>query len=267
MGLTIVDTVGWRILPRAGGPIVSVPRGGMRRLVQLAVLTLPILPGTLVAQDPDWTVLSVQMNADLSAADGSAEVTMRYVLGPDSGRMLPLTRPVRFELLGFGDATVERVSVSSGRSFELWPTQGSHRAASLFLSEVTAGSTVPLEVRYRVEAAVHEDGPRLRARIPTLTGPAEPIGEDGVGFTARLILPPEWVASEGFPSGLREDTDGVWSVSLQTSPSMVGFRGRSDGLWRPGVPLAVDLVTLLILLGFSAVGWRHLSGVARRARA
>jgi len=207
------------------------------------------------------------MDADLSSGDGSAEVTMRYVLGPTSGPILPLAQPVRFELLGFGDATVERLTVSNGRSVELWPTQGSHRAASLFLPVATTGSTVPLEVRYRVEAAVHEDGAQLRARIPTLTGTAEPSGDAGAGFTARLILPSEWMVSEGFPSGLREDIDGTWAVSLQTSPSMVGFRGRSDGVWRPGVPFAVDLVTLLILLGFSAVGWRHLSGVASRSRA
>ena len=123
-----------------------------------------------------------------------------------------------------------------------------------------------VELSYRVDAAVVDEAGHLSARIPVLTGPPAVAGADG-SFTARLRLPEGWIVSEGFPSGLRLDGDGSWSVGLQVTPSMVGFRGRSDGTWRPSVPLVVDLLTVLILLGFSAVGWRHLSGVARRARA
>ena len=123
-----------------------------------------------------------------------------------------------------------------------------------------------VELSYRVDGAVVDEGGRLRAWIPVLTGPPAAAGAEG-GFTARLRLPEGWMVSEGFPSGLRPDDDGSWSVGLQVAPSMVGFRGRSDGRWRPSLPLMVDLLTVLVLCGFSTVGWRHLSGVARRARA
>ncbi len=230
-------------------------------------VVVSLVPPPVVAQDPGWLVRSVHMDADLSSADGVADVVVRFELRAIGGDALPASQPLHFELLGFGDATVDRFATLSGDSVELWPTYGTHRAASVWVSRTSLDPDIGvMELSYRVDAAVVEDGGGLRARIPVLTGPPAAAGADG-GFTARLRLPEGWIVSEGFPSGLRRDDDGAWSVGLQVTPSMVGFRGRSDGAWRPSVPLVIDLMTVLFLLGFSAVGWHHLSGVARRARA
>jgi hypothetical protein len=43
---------------------------------------------------------------------------------------------------------------------------------------------------------------------------------------------------------------------------MVSARGRTDGTWRLGLPLVIDLLTVVILLAFSFVGWRHLARIA-----
>ena len=225
------------------------------------------LPPPVVAQDPGWLVRSVHMEADLNSEDGVADVVVRYEVGAVEGDVLPASQPLHLELLGFGDATVDRFTTRSGDSVELWPTHGTHRAASVWVSTTALDPDIGfVELSYRVDAAVVEQDGRLRARIPVLTGPPGAPGADG-RFTARLRLPEGWTVSEGFPSGLRRDDDGSWSVGLQVTPSMVGFRGRTDGTWRLSVPLVVDLMTVLVLLVFSAVGWRHLSGVARRARA
>jgi hypothetical protein len=43
---------------------------------------------------------------------------------------------------------------------------------------------------------------------------------------------------------------------------MVSVRGRSDGTWRPGVNLIVEILAGAFLLGFAFLGWRHLGGGA-----
>lgn len=227
---------------------------------------MSMVPPCVVAQDPDWLLRSVHLDADLSAGGGAADVVVRFELSALGDGPLSLSRPLRVEVLTFGDATVDRFVTSSGDSVEFQPTHGTHSAASVRIPESSMVDGVGVvELSYRVDGAVVDEGGRLRARIPVLTGPPAAAGAEG-GFTARLRLPEGWMVSEGFPSGLRPDDDGSWSVGLQVAPSMVGFRGRSDGRWRPSLPLVVDLLTVLVLCGFSTVGWRHLSGVARRAR-
>lgn len=221
----------------------------------------------VAAQDSDWVVLSVHAEADLSAGDGSANVSIRYSIGTTPAAAVPTDNPMRFELLGFGRATADWLTTTVGDTVALQPTHGAHKAASIYASESLFGrNRDEVELSYRVEAAVVEEDGALRARIPLLSGPTAPMGTSGE-FTARLVLPEGWTVSEGFPSGLRMNDDETWSVRLQVAPAMVGFRGRSDGAWRPSIPLAVDFVTLIILVGFSFVGWRHLSDVARSARA
>ena len=191
---------------------------------------------------------------------------MRYVLAAEDGAALPLDVPIDVELLGFDDAMTDRFA-TDGAEVELWPTTGSHRAAAVYAPADASGATLPMEFRYRIEQAVVDDGGKLRGRIPVLSGPSAPTSGERGWFEARLLLPEDWTPSEGFPSGLRVQPDGSYAVALQVVPSLVGFRGRSDGIRRPGLPLLVDLLTLLVLVSFSAFGWRHLSGVARRARA
>lgn len=230
-----------------------------------------------------WSVVSARMTADLTADDGTAEVTLLYVLsGTPRGATLPLDRPIPVELLGFGSAAVQQVAVGSDDPVVLWPTRGRHRAAEIepWPAAVAAGlvppgatlppssvappaaDVLPLEITYRVEGAVGRDGAELRGRLPVLTGPSAPEAGAGGGFEARLLLPEAWRLSEGFPSTLRTEEPGVWSVALPVTPAFVGFRARADGSWRPGPTHLVDLVTLTLLVAFTLLGWRHLRSVA-----
>ena len=242
--------------------------GAVRRLgAALGLALLVAGPFPAWGQSAEWSTRSTRVSIDLSEGGGDALVTINYVLGATDGGVLPLDRAIDVQLLGFDDATVERFTTADGRSVELWPTRGSHRAAALHPPFAAGDSLLRLDVRYTVPAAVAHDGGSVRGRVPLLVGPASPATDAAGAFEATMVLPPEWTVSEGFPSGLERTEQGAWRVTLQTTPAMVGFRGRTDGVWRPGVPLAVDAVTLLLLLGFSLRGWRHLSGVAREARA
>jgi len=103
----------------------------------------------------------------------------------------------------------------------------------------------------------------IHARVPVLTGPPVRAGSGGTAFEARLTVPEEWAVSEGFPSGLRRsEEDGVHLVSLTVAPSVIGFRASTDGRWRPGFPVLVDVLTVLILVCFLGAGWRHLRSMA-----
>lgn len=231
---------------------------------------LLLVPGAGAAQAPTavraWQVVSARMVADLTAADGGADVIMHYVVRAADGGPLPLSTPIEIDVLGFGDADVPRVTVWGTTPVDLWETVGTHRAAAIEPPASAADEALLLELSYRVENAVERDSGALRARIPVVSGPTAPA-PDG-RFEARVLLPPGWQLREGFPSGLRAaGAEGVWRVTLPVVPAMVGFRGRSDGKVGPGVPLMIDLLTLGLLFGFAFVGWRHLRGVARTARA
>jgi len=206
------------------------------------------------------------MIADLTAADGSADVIVTYVLRAVDGGLVPAGSPIDLELLGFGDATTDRFVAWGTTPVLLWETVGSQRAAAISAPS-TEDDALLVELTYSIERAVEDDEGRLHARIPVLNGPSAPDPGEGGGFEARLLLPPGWDLSEGFPSGLRPaGPTGVWAVTLPVVPAMVGFRGSSDGSRRLGLPMAIDVMMLVLLLGFAGAGWRHLSGVAREAR-
>jgi hypothetical protein len=225
-----------------------------------------VAAGPVHAQEPpSWRVESAQMEADASAGDGAAQVTIHYTFVADGGGALPLDVPIPVELLGFGEATAESFTVGAGRSVPLSVTGGTHRSGEIIPPSAVTGDALPIEVRYRVEHAIEVEDGRVRGRIPTLTAP--PLVAGGAGFRAIVILPNQWSLLEGFPSGLRLNPSGHYEVSLPVVPAMIGFRGRTDGRWRPGIPLLVDLLTLTILCGFAVFGWRHLSGVAAAANA
>lgn len=281
-------------------------------------LVLPgVGPASVLAQTPggaEWATLAQEVEIDMSAGDGSADLVVRYRLGPgERGAPLPSAEPVTFELLGFGDATAAEIvllrpdggegpegaddadgpSGSRARPGErvvLWPTVGSHRVAVLEPPFDVEAETLTMTVAYRVQdvieglgegaagpttAADGRDAPAgrgggggdlvgmIHARIPVLTGPPVRAESGGEVFQARLTVPESWSVSEGFPSGLRAVDDGVWAVSLTVAPSVVGFRAGTDGRWRPGLPLLVDVLTVLILASFIGAGWRHLQSIAR----
>lgn len=230
----------------------------------------------LVAQTTEpsgWVTLSQRVEVDMGAGDGSAEVDVLFELASArEGAPAPIDEPVPLELLGFGDATAEEVVVNGVESVVLWPTVGSHRAARVRLPADRSTPTVEVAVSYRVgnvleageagSAPATTDDPSIHARIPILTGPPVRAESGGEAFGARLSTPEGWALTEGFPSGLREVEPGRHVVSLTVAPSVVGFRARTDGSWRPGFPLVVDVLTVLILSGFAAFGWRHLRSVA-----
>lgn len=226
----------------------------------------PLVAGPLGAQvltGGDWSVVSASLEADFREGDGSALVRVRYELaGTPFGAPLPLDEPIAVHLLGFGEATTGDVILESGDRVVLWPTVGSHRAAVVEAPASFAGETLPFEATYRIDRAVVSDGAVLRARVPILSGPAVLTDVRGPGFQARLLLPADWVLSEGFPSGLRRQDDGAYVVTLPVVPSVVAFRARTDGVWRPGFPFLVDLLTLLVLGSFAGFGWRHLRSMA-----
>ena len=56
-------------------------------------------------------------------------------------------------------------------------------------------------------------------------------------------------------------------MSLPVTPAMISFRASTDGRWVPGFPLVIDALTVALLLGFAAFGWRHLQGVVAARRA
>jgi hypothetical protein len=76
-------------------------------------------------------------------------------------------------------------------------------------------------------------------------------------FHAELRAPSNWSVSEAFPTGLRE-AGGIYTVDLAVAPSVVSLRARTDGNWRPGVPLLIDVAALTILLAFIVIGLRWL---------
>jgi len=235
--------------------------------VLVVLVPLTVRPAPVASQAAEWPVRSVDMDIDLTSGDGAAQVVLRYELNPVDDEHHEPTGPLQLEVLGFGEAAVDRLATQSGDSVELWPAQGARRAAAVMPpASPTASGIQMLELSYRVTAAVEVEGDRVRVRVPVVTGPPLVPGTSG-DFSARLRLPSEWIVVEGFPAGFRRDDDGWWSVRLQVTPSMVGLRGRIGGGWRPSVPFAVDLLTVLVLLGFSVVGWRHLSAVARRTAA
>jgi hypothetical protein len=249
---------------------LTLHRGGAAATAGLLTLLGAALP--VGGQAPgSWSVVSARLTADLTAGDGSAAVSIRYVLsGTPRGSPLPLDHPIPVDLLEFANATVAHVAVGGAERIVLWPTTGSHKAAVIVAparavpgaidtpSEALAAEVLELDVTYRVERAVQADGVELRGRVPVLSGPSAPEPGAGGGFEARLLLPAEWRVREGFPSSLRAERAGVWSVVLPVTPSIVSFRARADGTWQPGLPLFIDVLTLVILGAFTAVGWRHL---------
>lgn len=228
----------------------------------LAVLVLALTPAVVAAQAAESTVRSAHLMA-LVESDGSVRVSLEYALDPGGAHEVPIV------LLGFGEATVEVVHVLGGdSSVVMWPASGSRRAAAVSAELPRSAEGDRMVLRYRVESALSFDGEAVRGHVPVAAvdwNPSQGGGaEDGPIFTAEVALPPEWVLTESFPTGLKAaDGETAHRVSLPAVPAVVSFRARTDGRWRPGFPLAIDLIALLIFVSFSVVGWRHIRGIAR----
>ena len=232
-----------------------------------AAVAVAALSAGAVAAAAQETVRSVRLLADLTAGDGSADVRVEYEL--DLGAA---ATSVPFEILGFGGATAERFELDDPRrSVSLVPVSGSRREAAVLVSADAPGGGVRVVARYRVEAAVAMDGAALRGHVPVLTVDWPPAQALPGLFGAELRVPAAWELSEGFPTGLAEAVRGgegarTYVVDLAVAPSVVSFRGRTDGARRPGMPLTLDVLAALLIAGFGLVGWRHLRSVANGAR-
>lgn len=203
------------------------------------------------------SVDAARLAVDLTAGDGSAAVRVEYEL------TIGGAREVTVELLAPEGVSARDVRTSAGETVELRAAGGLLRRATVPLPPPGAPrAPTRLELAYRLDGAVRADRGGVRARVPVLSV-ALPPAAGGEVFRASVRVPSAWSVSEAFPAGLRETAPGVWEAGLPVVPSLVSVRGRSDGRWRPGPGLIVELATAAILLAFLALGWRRLRGVSR----
>lgn len=215
----------------------------------LALLLLCTAPLSLAAQG---SVHSATFHADLLAEQGQARVTVDFTLrGLEPGAMVPVS------LLDFGAARATQLRVGSeGRTTEFTQGPGAARSALLPV-DIAADGESHLTVRYLVPVPMGDGA--LVVHMPVVTVDLPPEQARPGLFAAQVQLPPTWAVTEGFPTGLSASGEaGTLDVVLQVVPSVVSFRARADGRWRPGLPFLLDLVALGTLVGFSLFGWRHL---------
>lgn len=236
-------------------PFASSARCGPRVKPASALLLVAALQGPAGAQE---TISSVRLVADLRAASGTGTVQVEYrVAAAEPGSTVGAT------VLDFGSARVSNLHTGDGQPSSLTAGAGVSRNARLSVGLPDAEGVARIVAQYEVIAAVSVESRRLRVHVPVLTVDRPP-GEPGPGvFVAELRVPPGWSVAEGFPSGLSAtDEPGVYRVGLSVVPSVVSFRGRSDGAWRPGLSRVLEVLAGAVLLGFSLAGWRHLRGAA-----
>jgi hypothetical protein len=221
------------------------------------LFAIGLLPGPTEAAAQDETIRAVRMSVTVSQLDAQVILEVE-VEDAHETRTLPAT------LLDFADARVVDLALGSdGVAATLEPDRGVARVGSVIVEPGPTPETRLVLATYRVHRAVRSRGAWLRAHVPVLSVDRPPTAATPGFFRLELRLPPEWSVTEGFPSGLRATGHaGVYQADLSVVPSVISFRGRLDGAWRPGVPLILDLLAGVILLGFSAVGLRHLRAVA-----
>jgi hypothetical protein len=172
--------------------------------------------------------------------------------------MIPAT------VLDFGQSAVTNLRFGESRSpAPLRALTGVARTAEVGVEPSSSPGTGRVVVHYEVASPVTSEGADLRAHIPVLSLYRPPTQPGPGVFSAELRLPPEWSVAEGFPTGLSATGEpGVYSVELSVVPAVVSFRGRSDGRWRPGLPLGLEVLAGIAMVGFALYGWRHLRRVA-----
>lgn len=246
-----------------------------------------IVPVTVHAQS---ALHSVSLFADLATDDGSAEVAVEidFVLDDTAG--------VRIELTGFGngrtdgffaggaDGPLIRFAERSGSrewvvigkdDFERIGLERGRISDGVFDPVDASGPPAPgppatprawrLRATYVVRNTGITEGETVRVHVPVLTLALPPARDAGAVFHARVRLRSNWSVSEAFPTGMRQQSDGTWAVDLAVAPAVLSFRARTDGAWRPGVPLLLDLLAGAILLAVLVVGGRHLRTSASAA--
>lgn len=225
------------------------------RSVIVAAALLSAGRGGVAAQASAWVFDRADVTIDLTAEAGAAHVSIVYDLewsDPDSS-----PGPIDVALLGLGDITVREIEVN-GDPIVLWPASGSRRAAALPAPTETDATSARISIEYRVADAIEVDGVSARVRVPLVTGPVPKGDARGLGLVVRL--PDGWRINDSFPSQLRGGA-GALDAELSVVPAYLRMVARTDGRWEPGLPLVLDILTLLILGSFAFAGWRHLRGV------
>lgn len=211
--------------------------------------------------DAGGRVIRVAVSAD-ARETGAAVVSMGYRLevGPD-------TRVVPFTLLLFAPAHVEEISAQVDG--EVLPLSMTDAGAPRLEGEIevpaalASSGQVSLDVGYRVEDAVQEDGAGVRVVLPMLAvdwAPAE--ARPGV-FQAEVALPGGMEAREIFPvTPTGGSTPGMARASLQVVPAVVQVRARPEGSLGLSLPGVLELLVLIVVIACGMVGLRFV----RRAR-
>ena len=211
--------------------------------------------------DAGGRVIRVAVSAD-ARETGAAVVSMGYRLevGPD-------TRVVPFTLLLFAPAHVEEISAQVDG--EVLPLSMTDFGAPRLEGEIevpaalASSGQVSLDVGYRVEDAVQEDGAGVRVVLPMLAvdwAPAE--ARPGV-FQAEVALPGGMEAREIFPvTPTGGSTPGMARASLQVLPAVVQVRARPEGSLGLSLPGVLELLVLIVVIACGMVGLRFV----RRAR-
>jgi hypothetical protein len=232
-----------------------------------AVASALALAPPAAAQDPGPAPAVVRgTRVEVVLPDSGTDVTVRVRIDvvPDADGSVPLA------LLELPTATGIDVRDEDGRPVSLETESGTRRSGAV--TPDAAGrdpdGVTRLVFTYVVPDGLTLDANRYEARIPVLGASAAPVEAGGGVFDVEIRLPAAWTLVDGFPSALRAESPGTWTATLPVVPSMVTARGRTDGAWRPGATLLVELVTVVVLLAFALFGWTRLRAAERlRGRA
>lgn len=238
---------------------------------RIAFVVLAALSWTVPAkaqQAPEPTrISSVTMTATVVPGEEDVEVLLEYRLERTPGAA---PEPVLLHVLRVGGTEILNILVETpgapdqSRALTLSEQDGVRESATIDPAMLPGDA---LLLSYRVSGAVELQDGAGRIRLPLLVLDLPLVGTTRSTFQTAIEVPEEWRVSGTFPSGLAATTPGIWTADLQVVPAFVSISARPDGAWRPGLPWALDVATVLILLGVGFVGWRHLSGVVREARA
>ena len=200
-------------------------------------------------------VIGVAVSVD-ARETGTAVVSMGYRLEVE-----PDTRVIPFTLLLFAPAHVEEISAQVDG--EVLPLRMADAEAPRLEGEIelpaalATSGRLSLDLGYRVEDAVLEEGVGVRIVLPMLAvdwAPAE--ARPGV-FQAEVALPEGMEAREIFPvTPTGGSTPGVARASLQVLPAVVQVRARPEGSLGLSLPGVLELLVLIVVIACGMMGLR-----------
>lgn len=235
--------------------------GGRQAVPALRISVLAAL-AMIVHADPAHAVQGRLIRAAMTVAPDLASATttvqMKYVLRPAGDTIVPLS------IVLFDSASVSDLQVGvNGQILPLEALSGggaSHRSGEIRLSlSLAARDSLPLELIY----TVHTRGEYIRERIqvPVLAVTWPPEEARPGTFLATLVTPMGYTAYDPLPSVLREiQNEGgahAYEAALQIVPAMFSFRLIEGRAPRLGLSGFLDIAVLLVLAGFTWIGWRH----------